>query len=206
MDDQQIFTDPDIVRLVQDALRKIGYVNGGPVDGELGIQTTDEILSFRARNNLPLRPVIDRAFLLALHDAPPKEIPQRQSAATVEHIAESVEAVKTNTEVANVTWWQKLWAYIVGAPSVALAIVAEMVDKFGDATEKVTPVRQMFAELPVTVWLGLFVGISFIFGYQAYRIKQLSDKAQASMVAGYKIGTVKNDAPMQKEVVQNGKL
>lgn len=193
----QAVSNKAIVADVQAQLLNKGFVDGGPPDGNLGPDTKDEILAFRARNNLPLAPVIDDVLLKALQDAPPKEINAEQAAATPELVATRVEAVATTALVKHTSWWSRLWAYVIGLPSITFSILSFAIEHFGDTTNTIAPVRALFSELPYQWYLLAFGVIAGIFGYQAYRIKELSEKTERALVTGYQVGTVKNDAPPQ---------
>jgi hypothetical protein len=192
---KESFNDFDTVLMVQKTLKDKGYVDVGEFDGDLGKMTIDAIMSFRTRNNLPLVPVIDNQFLDALERAPQKEIPPRQASASVEHVAERVEAVKKTDQIERVSWWSKFVAWIIGAPSVALAILQAIISNIDDAISAVTPIKDAFGtDIPITWMIFIFIAIAIILGYQQYRIGKLSAQVKEELVDGYRVGTVKNDA------------
>lgn len=195
--------DMETVAVVQQTLLDKGYLDGGPPDGDLGPQTKDEIIAFRARNNLPLVPVIDQALLEKLETAPQKSIPYEQITATPAVVAENVAAAKTNNEVKNVSAWSKLTAWFFGLPSFVLPLTLAIIDNFDEASTAIAPLRTVFGDLPGKFYFIAFGLIALVFGYQAVRIERLSKQVEDHLVTGYKIGTVKNDAPTE---VINGKL
>lgn len=175
--------DPAIVLDVQRKLIAKGYVDVGGVDGDPGQMTQDTILSFRARNDLPLVPVIDRDFIRALDVALPKSIPIEQANATVAHVADRVAVVKTN-------WWQRVWAKILAFPSVALAITTAIIDNLNDASGKLSAVKAFLSDVPVWIWPALVAVVALVLSRNA-------NKIETGMVQGYQQGTVKNDPESQ---------
>lgn len=188
------FDDPETVKVVQEALKAKGFVDVGEPDGKLGKETQDEILAFRARNNLPLVPVIDEALLAKLETAPNKQLPERVVTASVEHVAERVEAVKTNDEIKRVSWWSRFTAWIIAAPGAALSLLLAAIDQFDETAGKLMTLRNTFDSIPVKYYIALFVVLAGILGYQQIRIARLSKLTEASLLNGYRSGTVKNDA------------
>lgn len=197
------FTDKDTVTAVQKAFLEKGYADGSQPDGEMGKVTQDTILSFRARNNLPLIPVIDSELLRALEVAPQKELPIRQVTATKAEIAPVVEVVAISDKVQRVAWWSKLYAWITGLPVGLITVLGLVVDNLDEATTAISPVRSFFSEIggsvPVWVWLVGLVGIAILFGYQAKKIENLTAKLEAKAVTGYQQGTIKNDLPPKED-------
>lgn len=189
-------TDVGTIKYAQSALRDLGYVELNEIDGKLEGLTKDAILSFRARNNLPLVPCIDSQFLMTLEAAPKKEQPERVQAATVEDLKPRVEAVKVTEQTKFAAWWQKLWSGLIATPSILIGIAIAGVEHIDEAVTAFQPLRSLFSDLPIGFgwWLLGFGGVAAVFGYQAYRIEQLSKKTEQSLVTGYREGTVKNDA------------
>lgn len=194
-------TNREAIREAQYRMRDLGYVDFGEPDGVVGLLMKDEILAFRHRNNLPLVPQIDSEFMKALAIAQPKALPTRQVEASEEHVAERVEVVNTTAQVANVSAWGKIMAYLTGAPAGVGTLIYAAVDNFDEATAALQPVKTMFDQIPTKYYLVGFVVIAAIFGYQAIRAQRLAQQAKEQIVEGYREGTVKNDVG-----VPNGKL
>lgn len=197
--------DPECVKYVQQALIDLGWLDGGPPDGILGDKLKDEILAFRRRASLPLADAsgaplyIDSDFLKALRTAPNKALPIEQVSATVDDIAPKVEAVAANNASISVNWWTRFTAFIAGIPATVLSILVLALQNTDSALAMIAPIRAAFSEVPFWVWLGMFGIICIILGIQAHIAKAQSDKAEKAMVAGYQIGTLKNDPPAMKD-------
>lgn len=198
----QNFTDKETVAMVQRTLLSLGYVDGGPADGELNQKTKDEILTFRARNNLQLIPVIDQELLNTLRTAPPKALPLEQVLATKETIAPKVEVVEKADKVQRTAWWAKLWAWLTGLPAWMVALSGFIIENLDEATSYIQPLKNLlydFQNIPPLVWVALIAIVATIMGYQAMTIAKLSKQIEESAVEGYQRGTIKNDLPATPE-------
>jgi peptidoglycan hydrolase-like protein with peptidoglycan-binding domain len=197
------FTDRETVALVQRLLLEKGYVDGGPANGEFGQKTRDEILIFRARNNLQMIPVIDRDLIRALEVAAPKALPIEQVTATAPQIAPKVEVVAINEKVKKVAWWSKLYAWVTGIPAAFIPLLVAAVDNIDEATTAIAPLKNLFFDvgnIPGWVWFVGVAGLAGLFGYQAMQISKLSQQLEEKTVEGYQRGTIKNDVPPQQDV------
>lgn len=196
------FTDKDTVAAVQKALLAKGYVDGGPADGELSQKTKDEILTFRARNNLPLVPVIDSELIRALETAPMKALPVEQVTATKAEIAPKVEVVAKTEKVVNSAWWTKLWAFVTGIPAGLFTLLGAVISNLDEASEMVAPLKALFYEVHAInpfVWIGLIAVVALVLGWQAMTISKLSKQVEEAAVEGYQRGTIKNDIPPKED-------
>jgi hypothetical protein len=194
----EAFTDKETVAMVQRMLLAKGYVDGGPADGTLNQKTKDEILTFRARNNLQLIPVIDRELIDALEHAPAKALPLEQVTATKEQIAPKVEVVKVADKVQASAWWTQIWAWVTGLPAWLIALAGFVIEHLDDATNAVAPLKNLlfdFQNINPVIWVVLIAIIATVMGYQAMTIARLSKKIEEAAVEGYQRGTIKNDLP-----------
>lgn len=194
----EAFTDKETVALVQRLLLAKGYVDGGPANGELGQKTKDEILTFRARNNLQLIPVIDRDLINALEVAAPKALPLEQVTATKADIAPKVEVVAKVEKVQRSAFWTKVWAFITGVPAGLIAFLGFVIENLDEATTYISPLKNLlfdFQNINPLVWIGLTAAIAGVMGWQAWTISKLSKQIEESAVEGYQRGTIKNDLP-----------
>lgn len=182
-------TNPEVIKTVQRRLFELGIVNADYADGELAEKTQASILDFRNRNGLPLVPQVDDEFLLALANATPIVVSERQASVTAEQIAPKVEAVAATKEVAKASWWSKFTAWITGIPSAIILVVSQ----FDPVLPIITPVKALFAEVPWQIWLGGFAGLCVVFAVQAHRTSAGAQKTEDAIVDGYKQGTVKFD-------------
>lgn len=171
--------DDSVISAVQAKLRALGYVEGGPPDGEVGKKTEASILDFRNRNGLPLTPTVDAELLAALGMATPKPVPIAQATANGADIAPKVQAVKE-------TRLTKFWAKVTAYPSIISAIVIAIVDRFDEAVAYIEPIKVFASSVPGWAWLGLAGIVAAMIAYNAWR-------AEVALVEGYREGTVKND-------------
>lgn len=191
-----------LVQRVQARLLELGYVDGGPADGELNEKTRDQIVVFRRRNGLPLTDTIDDRLLGALDTAGAKPIPLIQATATAEEIAPKVEAMAAVTSVVRQTWWQKFVAWAMGIPAAVLSFIMLVVGQFDTVLPIITAIRGVFSEVPVTVWLGGFASLCLLFAIQAHGASRTAQRSQEAMKEGYQQGTVKNDPVIPPELTQ----
>lgn len=190
--------DKETVAMVQRMLLAKGYVDGGPANGVFGQKTKDEILTFRARNNLQLVPTIDADLIKALETAPAKALPLEQVLATKETIAPKVEVVHVVDKVRRSAWWTKLWAYVTGIPPMLITLAGFVINSLDDATSFITPLKNLLygvEGISPLVWIGLISFVALIMGYQAMTIAKLSKQIENAAVEGYQRGTIKNDLP-----------
>lgn len=198
------FTDKETVAMVQRLLLAKGYVDGGPATGELGQKTKDEILTFRARNNLQLIPVIDRELINTLETAPLKALPLEQVTATKEDIAPKVEVIKDADKMQRSAWWSNIWAWVTGVPAWLVTLAGFVIQNLDEATEYITPLKTLlfdFQNINPLVWVALIAAIATVMGWQAMTISRLSKKIEESTVEGYQRGTVKNDVPASTDEI-----
>lgn len=195
-------TDKETIAFVQRALLAKGYVDGGPADGVLSQKTKDEILSFRARNNLQLIPVIDKELIGALEVAPLKALPLEQVTATKKEIAPKVEVVAKAEKVQVSAWWAKVWAFVTGVPAWLITLAGFIIQNLDEATSYIQPLRNLlfdFQNINPLVWVALVAAIATVLGWQAMTISKLSKQIEDSAVEGYQRGTIKNDLPPKEE-------
>lgn len=193
------FTDKETVMRVQKALLAKGYVDIGEANGELGQKTKDVILSFRARNDLPLLPVIDSQFIAILENAPQKQVPVEQATATKAEVAQKVEVVAVTQKIINQSWWAKAWAFVAGVPPIFIGLISVIIDNLDEAYNAISPLRLLVGDsFSIWIWLGVTIVVAGIMGYQAMMISKLSKQIEEKAVEGYRQGTIKNDVPKEE--------
>lgn len=194
------FTDKETVMRVQKALLAKGYVDLGEPNGELGQKTKDVILSFRARNDLPLLPVIDSQFIAILENAPQKQVPIEQATATKEEVAQKVEVVAVAQKVSNQSWWAKLWAIVTAVPPALIAFTSLIIDNLDEAYNAISPIKLLVGDgsFSVWIWVCVVLVIATIMGIQAMMIGRLSRQLEEKAVEGYRQGTIKNDVSKEE--------
>lgn len=168
-----------VVSAVQLKLRSLGYVDVGKKDGEASKRTQAAILDFRNRNNLPSGTSIDGDLLIALANAQPKPVPVEQATATAATIAPHVEAVKQ-------TRWTKFWAKVMAYPALLVSGALAIADRFDDAVNKLSPLKNMVNEVPGWVWIG---GVGLLATLLALSV----NKSENAIVDAYQKGTTSDD-------------
>lgn len=144
----EAITDEAIIKRAQIQLRELGYSEIGEPDGSIETFAEGAILAFRNDNGLPLKPIIDDEFMLALATARPRPISPARENATAEDIQESVPVVKD-------TWWSRLWAKIT-AGIAGLGLSGGALSDWSDtAREWISPIRQLLGAVPWYGWLTL---------------------------------------------------
>lgn len=166
---------------VQKLLLQKGYVEAGPVDGDIAPKGKTEaaILDFRNRNNLPLTPAIDDTLIAALRTADPKVLPIEQVTATAAEIAPKVEAVKQ-------TRWAKFWAKIAAYPSLIGAALLAVAERFDDAVGYLRPLKDFAGDIPAWAWIGGAGAVAALIAYNLGR-------AETAQVESYRSGTMGDD-------------
>lgn len=160
----------ETIQAVQSRLKDLGY-NPGGADGKMGPLTRGAILSFKNdAEGLTPNDTIDEAFLTALATASPRKMPEARAKATVAEVAAKVPE-------ANVHWWTRLWAAIVGGGTT----VAGATDYIAPATGYLQPVKDFVGDVPAYVWIGGVVALcAVLFLASQYGAK----KAQAAFQSG----------------------
>lgn len=180
------------VQAVQQRLLELGYAGVGEADGDLGPQTQGAILNFKNREGL-LSPdvfAIDGPFLDRLQVAERIFLPPEQTQATVRDIGPKVASMRQATSaklVAKVTTWT----------TVAGTLGVGVVNNLGDAINILTPVKSFLTDwlvsanplVLVLVALGAILAVSSLLLFK-------NSQTQASLLAGYRDSTVRNDLPV----------
>ncbi len=150
-------TDKETVTKVQQQLREKGYYGVGPMDGELTPKgmTESAILNFRNKNDLPLTPVIDAAFLAKLASAPAIKVDAERATMST---AEVTQASPELAPVLKSNWWDKLVKAILGGLGGLWALASGILGNLGGAVDKLTPVKDFLGDVPPWTW-GVLVAV-----------------------------------------------
>lgn len=170
------------VKAIQEDLVAMNYHEVGDVDGKLGGKVRGAVTAFmtdRGKTSVNgdlTQDVVDEIdAAMAEHWSRPIK-PERANA-TAKDIQDKVSIVKQ-------TWWQKLWAYILGIPTGAVAVFKSIFGDQGDAiTSYVQPVKDALAMIPTEVYLLAVVGVAVAIFIQAKRV-------QDRTVAAYQRGEI----------------
>lgn len=151
------------IELVQRRLDALGYHEVGTIDGKWGGKTAGAIAAFKNDRNLDDLPpgitpkLIDELEKADRADWKRKIAPARKEATpaeVAEHVPEIVPAEQTKN------------AGIVGTIGTGAALVGS---SFKDSVEWLGPVKDFFAELPLTVWLAAATAIALGITWNAWR-------------------------------------
>ena len=152
--------DETVAKHVQTLLREKGYFSAGPSDGDAAGRTQEAILAFRNENGLPLVNTIDREFVEALEAAPKRYVAPEQATATTAAIRKDETAPAAAP--LRQTWYQKAIAVVVAIPAAISAAFSGIFEYFGDATEKLDPVKDFLGDVPMWVWGGMAASVALV--------------------------------------------
>jgi len=165
--------DTVTVRVVQERLKDLGYTEVGTPDGKFGKMTKTAILAFKNENDVtPINDVIDQAFLDALDNAKPRNLPRED--VTPEVVRKNAPEVRTN-------WLIKIGALAAGIPAAVGGLVDGVIDNLGFARETIKPLKDMFTDIPSEVWL---IGVAVIAGGTYLVARQGEQKGVEAYRAG----------------------
>jgi lysozyme len=157
-------TDSSIIEQAQRRLTELNY-NPGNADGRIGPLTGGAIRVFRADHGLPDGDSIDADFMTALAVAQPRQMVAARANATTAQVAAVVPE-------ANVHWWNKIGAGILGGGAAA----GGAVDYIAPATGYLQPVRDFLGDIPTWAWVAGIVVIAFVlYESSAYGAKKAAD-------------------------------
>lgn len=148
--------DP-LVTKVQTLLRADGYYATGPIDGLKPAKGSTEaaILDFRNKNGLPLTPDIDPDFMDKLLMAPPVTISAERSATTAADIRAMPESVVA--PIVKTNHLQKMIGLGGIIASGGWEFLNGTIDHIGAATDKLGPLKEVFAAIPGWSWIALVI-------------------------------------------------
>lgn len=169
-------------KTAQEDLVAMNYHEIGDVDGKFGGKTRGAIVAFmtdrgKASPNGDLSQDVLAEIDAAMGEHWSRPIKPERANATAKDIQDKVSIVKQ-------TWWQKLWAYILGVPTAATAVFKSIFGDQGDGiTSYVQPVKDALAAIPTEVYLLAVVGVAVAIFIQAKRV-------QDRTVAAYQRGEI----------------
>jgi predicted chitinase len=168
-DDEPALGEPvpeDTIRRAQELLRELGYVEVGEPDGRFGKRTRNALNAFKADHGLPLelsldprRNLTDEALAALAKGEAREEAPERAEA-TANDLAPKSQTVARGLRARFVAAIGAAWSFV-------LAAFWGAVDFFGDAWEKIEPVRYAVASVPIWAWFGLAGAIALGLWWQS---------------------------------------
>jgi len=173
--------------IVQRDLISLKYFEVGEPNGDAGGKTVAGIAAFmtdrgkdpnKGRITPELKAEIAAAKLEKLPDGTPwsRPIAKTRAEATAKDIAPKVESV-------NQTWYTKLWAYILGVPSAAVALFKSIFGDYNDPTSYIYSVKSFFGAIPSEYYL-------FAVAAGAVVILIYAGRAQNATVKAYNEGKI----------------
>lgn len=159
------------VRALQQRLRDLGYSEVGRVDGLWGPRTIAGVSAFQAASGLPVTGALDKTTAAALTTAPRRPVGDSRATTTAATMRQHGDVV------AKSTWWAKIWAAILGGPSLAVGVAQET----GTASGYIATAKSLLADVPDIVWLGALVAV-------AAAIYLTAQRAEGAAVANVRDG------------------
>lgn len=159
---------------------KLCYFEVGKIDGRWGGRTRGAVTAFMNDRHQPTNGLLTQAVMdevnKALQEGWTRPIAPERKEATVDEVAKTVPAVTQ-------TFWNKVWAIVLGLPSAAAALVKLI---FGDQPTPaayIEPIKNAVAAIPPELYLVAVVGICVAVFVQAKR-------AQDATVDAYRQGKI----------------
>lgn len=166
----------ELITFAQRRLRELHYFDVGEIDGVFGSRTRGALLAFKADNGLPLTTEIDDATVKALAVATPRQVNEERATATAKDLKSKSTIVATAGQAKNLSLFQ----VIAGGVT---AFIYGVVDFFGDAMQKLEPVKNALADVPGWAWAAGASGLALVLYMNA-------SKVQARRVEDYRTGKV----------------
>lgn len=167
----------DQITIVQTALRDLGYVEVGKVDGLIGEWTRRGIRNFRRDHGLPEDDLIDDALIAALGNAKPIPVPEARKDATAKEVGKQEPAAKAS-------WKAKLAAAWGSALAFVAAAWDGVTENFSEYWGKSEVIRDAVTSVPTWGWLS---GV----GAFALLIWWFSRKSEKETVASFRSGDLR---------------
>lgn len=165
---------PEVVQMVQEHLKELGYTEVGNPDGNLSDMTETAILAFRKEHGLPIVPTIDEPMVTELMVASPRVMSDERANATPSQVRSVVPEARE-------TFRGKVVSGVLGLIGAVGAAVNGIAQNFGAAQDYIAPVQGFFSEVPMWAWFVVILGIAAVLFYQMH-------KAGANSTAAYQSG------------------
>jgi hypothetical protein len=182
-------TDEHRVRVVQQWLRNLGYVEVGVADGKLGTFTKGAIRDYRADKGLPLGDYIDEQLIdtLATDKEPRKLDPKRAGASpgeVKERIPEAAEAGKAK----ELSALGKIGAQFTAILAAVFAFFDAIVSKIPYASGWLAPIKDLLGDVPGYVWIGGVLAVAVAVYVLNRETEKAADNALDASVDAFREG------------------
>lgn len=168
--------DAELVTFAQTRLRALRYFDVGEIDGKFGSRTRGALLAFKADQGLPLTAEIDDATVKALAVAAPRQVDEDRANATAADLKGKSTIVATTGQSKKLSLFQAIAAGVT-------TLIYGIVDFFGDAMDKLGPLKTVITDVPGWAWAAGATGIALV-------LYANSSKVQARRVEDYRTGKV----------------
>lgn len=159
--------DENTAKRVQSLLKEKGYYETMVADGDVAGRTQGAILAFKNEAGLkPLNPDITPELITALENAPHRYVPPKRANVTKKELMK--DPGSSVAEPLKKTFWQKVAAWIIGAPAGAVTLANGASDQVSVVKEKLEPVSDFFSSIPLWSY-GLIVVVLAVVLYLASR-------------------------------------
>lgn len=170
-----------VVEAAQKNLSGMNYHEVGDIDGMIGGKTRAAVTAFmtdrgKSTVNGELTPDVIAEINQAVAEKWSRPIAPQRANATAKDIARKVASV-------NQTWWQKLWATVLGIPTAVATVFKSIFGEQGSPSDYVEPVRNFFASIPAELYMLAVAVICIAVFIQAKR-------SQDATVAAYRKGEI----------------
>lgn len=171
-----------VLEVAQRDLIAMNYHEVGDVDGKFGGRTRAAITAFMTDrgenpNNGEFTQLVLDEIGQAMAEQWSRPIKPERGNATAKDIENKVPIVKQ-------TWWQKVWALVLGIPAGAVSVFKAIFGDQGDTLSSyVKPVKDLLSSVPTEVYLLAVVGLAVAIFIQAKRV-------QDKTVAAYQRGEI----------------
>lgn len=173
--------DHPISRGVQADLISMGFYEVGEVDGNYGGKTAAAITAFKLDRHIPGKGVIDKGLIDEIAKAKSegwrRPISDARANATPTELAKKLPEVAASQQGEKVGFW-------AGVTTAVTTVTGGIVDFFGDATDKLSPLKEFLTDMPSYVWLGGALGLAGVLFY----LSRSAGQAKTSATVAYQEG------------------